>query len=224
MSNIKYIVSFDIGKKNFAFCISKIYMNKVNKLDKIIKKERYNKDGTPTEKFQKVIDKLYKCSKIEIMRNLDLTEGCDKKKYLDDKTYLNLIDVLDEYKNFWNKCDYILIEKQMSFRGKFNVMAMKLAQFVFSYFTIKYRDNKPIIDYPAYHKTQVLGANKSEVKQKPKRKKWAIKKSQEILDYIKDTKGLEEWNKYKKKDDVSDCMLMNITYVHLHFIDKLYYS
>ena len=222
MANIKYIVSFDIGKKNFAFCISKIYINKVNKLDKIIKKDRYNKDGTPTEKFKKVIDELYKCSKIEIMRNLDLTKNCDKKKYLDDRTYLNLIDVLDEYKNFWNKCNHILIEKQMSFRGKYNVMAMKLAQFVFSYFTIKYRDTKFIIDYPAYHKTQVLGANKSEVKQKPKRKKWAIKKSQEILDYTKDKKGLDEWNKYKKKDDVSDCMLMNITYIYLHFIDKLY--
>ena len=221
MSNFKYVVSFDIGKKNFAFCISKIYMTKVNKLDKVIRKERYNKDGTPTVKFQKVIDKLYKCSKIEIMRNLDLTEGCDKKKYLDDKTYLNLIDVLDEYKTFWNKCDFILIEKQMSFRGKFNVMAMKLAQFVFSYFTIKYRDTKPIIDYPAYHKTQVLGANKAEVKQKPKRKKWAIKKAEEIMNNC-DKKALEEWGKHKKKDDVSDCMLMNITYIHLHFIDNTY--
>ena len=222
MSNFKYIVSFDIGKKNFAFCISKIYLTKVNKLDKIIKKERYNKDGTPTQNFQKIIDKLYKCSKIVIMRNFDLTKDCNKKKYLDDKTYLNLIDVLEEYKSFWNKCDFILIEKQMSFRGKFNVMAMKLAQFVFSYFTIKYRDTKPIIDYPAYHKTQVLGAKKDEVKQKYKRKKWAINKSQEILNKTSDKKGLEEWNNYKKKDDISDCMLMNITFIYLHFIDNIY--
>ena len=98
MSNIRYVVSFDIGKKNFAFCISKIYLKKVEKLNKINKKERYNKDGTPTNIFQKEIDKLYKCSKIDIVRNLDLTKNCDKKKYLDDITYLNLIDVLDEYK------------------------------------------------------------------------------------------------------------------------------
>ena len=222
MSNIQYIVSFDIGKKNFAFCISKVYMKKIEKLPKMIKKERYNKDGTPTEKFSKVIERLYKCSKIELVKNLDLTEGCDKKKYLDDKTYLNLIDVLDEYKTFWNKCDHILIEKQMSFRGKFNVMAMKLAQFVFSYFTIHYKDTKTIVDYPAYHKTQVLGANKSEVKQKPKRKKWAIKKTQEILEFNKDTKGLEQINLNKKKDDVSDCMLMNITYIYLHYVDHVY--
>lgn len=222
MSSIKYIVSFDIGKKNFAFCISKIYTKKVDKLDKINKKERYNKDGTPTEKFSKVIDKLYKCSKIELVKNLDLTKNCDKKKYLDDKTYLNLIDVLDEYKTFWNKCEHILIEKQMSFRGKFNVMAMKLAQFVFSYFKINYRDTKTIVDYPAYHKTQVLGAKKDEVKQKPKRKKWAIQKTLDILEYNKDTKGLEQVNTNKKKDDVSDCILMNITYIYLHYIDNTY--
>ena len=222
MSNFRYIVSFDIGKKNFAFCISKVYIKKVEKLPKIVKKERYNKDGTPTEKFSKVIERLYKCSKIEMVKNLDLTEGCDKKKYLDDKTYLNLIDVLDEYKTFWKKCDHILIEKQMSFRGKFNVMAMKLAQFVFSYFTINYRDTKTIVDYPAYHKTQILGANKSEVKQKPKRKKWAINKTQEILAFNKDTKGLEQINLNKKKDDVSDCMLMNVTYIYLHYIDRMY--
>ena len=222
MANIKYIVSFDIGKKNFAFCISKVYMKKVEKLPKISKKERYNKDGTPKQKFSKVIEKLYKCSKIELVKNLDLTEGCDKKKYLDDKTYLNLIEVLDKYKTFWNKCDHILIEKQMSFRGKFNVMAMKLAQFVFSYFTIHYKDTKTIVDYPAYHKTQVLGAKKDEVKQKPKRKKWAVNKTQEILNFNKDTKGLEQINSNKKKDDVSDCMLMNITYIHLHYIDHLY--
>ena len=222
MSNFRYIVSFDIGKKNFAFCISKVYMKKVNKLNHVNKKERYNKDGTPTTIYDKVLNNLFKCSKVELVRNLDLTEGCDKKKYLDDKTYINLIDVLDQYKKYWDKCDHILIEKQMSFRGKFNVMAMKLAQFVFSYFKIKYRDTKPIIDYPAYHKTQVLGAKKDEVKQKPKRKKWAVNKTQEILKFNKDTKGLEDINSNKKKDDVSDCMLMNITYIYLHFIDRTY--
>ena len=222
MSNFRYIVSFDIGKKNFAFCVSKVYMTKVNKLNHVNKKERYNKDGTPTTIYNKVLNNLYKCSKVELVRNLDLTEGCDKKKYLDDKTYINLIDVLDEYKKYWDKCDHILIEKQMSFRGKFNVMAMKLAQFVFSYFKIKYREAKPIIDYPAYHKTQVLGAKKDEVKQKPKRKKWAVNKTQEILKFNKDTKGLEQINSNKKKDDVSDCMLMNITYIYLHFIDNTY--
>ena len=222
MSNIKYVVSFDIGKKNFAFCISKIYCKKVEKLKKIVKKDRYNKDGTPTESFQKELTKLYKCSKIDIVRNLDLTENCDKKKYLDDLTYLNLIDVLDEYKKYWDKCDHILIEKQMSFRGKFNVMAMKIAQFVFAYFKIHYRDTKPIIDYPAYHKTQVLGAKKDEVKQKPKRKKWAINKTRDILTMLKDENALIQFNANKKKDDVSDCMLMNVTYIYLHYIDHFY--
>ena len=32
------------------------------------------------------------------------------------------------------------------------------------------KKGKPIIDYPAYHKTVLLGAKKIDVKQKPKRK------------------------------------------------------
>ena len=216
------IVSFDIGKKNFAFCIDKVYTSRVNKIRYIPKKDRYEKDGTPKASFATELNKLYKSSTNVLMRNLDLTEDCDKAKYLDDKVYINLLNTLDEYKSEWDKCDHIIIEKQMAFRGKHNVMAVKLAQFVYSYFVIRYKGEKKIVDYPAYHKTQVLGANKTEVKLKPKRKKWAIAKSQEILEYKKDKVGIEEMSKYRKKDDVSDCMLMNITYIYLHFKDGMY--
>ena len=216
------VVSFDIGKKNFAFCIDKVYSSRLNKLNVIPKKDRYNKDGTAKPVFETELNKLYKCSSVVLMRNLDLTEGCDNSKYLDDKVYVNLLHTLDEYKKEWDKCDHILIEKQMAFRGKHNVMAVKLAQFVLSYFVIRYDGKKKIVDYPAYHKTQILGAKKVDVKLKPKRKKWAIVKSQEILEYKKDKVGLEEISKFKKKDDVSDCMLMNLTYLHLHFKDGMY--
>ena len=59
-----YLASFDIGKKNFAFVIEEVSITKVNKLNKIPKKERYNKDGTPTKPFEKELNKLYKCGKV----------------------------------------------------------------------------------------------------------------------------------------------------------------
>ena len=133
-----------------------------------------------------------------------------------------MLDVLDEYQQYWDKCEHIIIEKQMSFRGKYNVMAMKLGQFCFSYFKIKYRESKNIIDYPAYHKTQVLGAIKLDVKQKYKRKKWAIQKATEILELRKDTQNLKQIQDKKKQDDMSDCLLMTITYTYLKYIDNMY--
>ena len=195
-----YIVSFDIGKKNFAFVVEEISMTKVNKLKKIDKKSRYNKDGSPTKEFDKELKKLVKCGKIVLVKNLDLTQDCNPKVTLDDHTYMNMLDVLNEYKEYWDKCEHIVIEKQMSFRGKYNVMAMKLGQFCFSYFKIMYRETKNIVDYPAYHKTQVLGAIKTEVKQKYKRKKWAVAKATEILEFRKDKKHLERISQRTPRD------------------------
>ena len=214
-----HIASFDIGKKNFAFSIEKVYKSRINKLNKFPKKERYNPDGTSTQNFEKELKKLYKCSQTVLVKNHDLTDGCNPKLTLDPKTYLNMVKVLDEYTKHWDKCEHIIIEKQMAFRGKYNMMAIKLGMFCYSYFKIKYGDSKTIIEYPAYHKTQVLGAKKVDVKVKYKRKKWAVVRAKEIFDYRKDTVGLEGWGDKKKKDDVSDCALMNITYMYLKFVD-----
>ena len=215
-----HIASFDIGKKNFAFSIEKIYKSRINKLNKFPKKERYNIDGTSTSKFESELKKLYKCGKTVLVKNHDLTENCNSKLTLDPQTYLNMVEVLDKYKSYWDKCEHIIIEKQMAFRGKYNMMAIKLGMFCYSYFKIKYGGDKVIIEYPAYHKTQVLGAKKVDVKVKYKRKKWAVQRAKEIFDYRKDEVGLEGWAKKKKKDDVCDCALMNITYTYLKFIDK----
>ena len=214
-----HIVSFDIGKKNFAFSISKVYKSRINKLTKFPKKERYNVDGTTTPDFEKELKKLYKCSQTVLVRNYDLTNNCNSKLTLDPQTYLNMVEVLDKYSDYWKKCEHIIIEKQMAFRGKYNMMAIKLGMFCYSYFKIKFGNSKVIVEYPAYHKTQVLGAKKVDVKVKYKRKKWAVVRAKEIFDYRNDKIGLEGWNDKKKKDDVSDCELMNITYSYLKFVD-----
>ena len=97
-----------------------------------------------------------------LIENLDLTKDCDKKAYLDPKTFHNMNDNLDQYKEYWEQCDIFVIEKQMSFGKTHNTMALKLGQHCWSYFSIKYGRSIMIIEFPAFHKTQVLGAAKNE--------------------------------------------------------------
>ena len=153
------IASFDIGKKNFAFVIEEIEIEKIKQIENIHKTNRYNKDGTCTKDFLDLINKLYNCGSIKLICNLDLTYNCNSKKYLDSRTFINMTNELDKYREYWMNCSTFIIERQMGFRNKRNTMALKLGQHCYSYFSIFYQE-KNIIDYPAYHKTQVLGAPK----------------------------------------------------------------
>jgi len=226
------IAAFDIGKKNFAFVIEEIDAIEYSTLDNIPKKERYNKDGTITPAFKLIIDEVYKKGDIKLIRNIDLTGGCDASKYLDKRTYINMTDCLDKYKDYWDTCDVLLIEQQMDFgRKKSNPMANKLGHHCYSYFSINYRDNKKIIEYPAYHKTQVLGApkkfgkieklykNGKTTEINDNRKKWSVRKVSEILELRGDTESLEIISDKNKQDDMADCLLMIITHNYLSLLD-----
>ena len=48
----------------------------------------------------------------------------------------------------------------MSFGKQYNTMALKIAQHCWSYFAINYGTAKKIEEFPAYYKTQILGAAK----------------------------------------------------------------
>lgn len=216
--NTIYIASFDIGKKNFAFTIEKINLSLLNNIKNIPKDLRYDKNNIATPEFNQILDDLYKVGEVILVENLDLTYDCQKSKYLDPKIYINMYDKLEEYREYWDKCDVFIIEQQMSFgKNKYNTMALKLGQHCYSYFISYYRDSKQIIEYPAYLKTQTLGAPKKLTK--PQRKKWAVEK----LDYIS---NLRQCNKLlniktkKKKDDMADCLLMNISYCYLYHVDQ----
>ena len=115
----------------------------------------------------------------------------------------------------------------MSFGNKRNTMALKLGQHCYSYFCIKYRDFKDVLEFPSYHKTQVLQAPKKfgKIKKKYKNgktkmikdnhKKWSIRVAKEILELKSDEKHLDILDKMKKKDDASDCLLMIQAYMIL---------
>lgn len=183
------IVAFDIGKINFAFVI-------------------YSCDESSNK-----IEDFYENGKVVFYKNIDLTEGCKKSKYLDPKIYTNMYNELNKYVNYWNKCDVILIEQQMSFgRNRYNTMALKLGQHCYSYFVFKYFNQpKKIIEFPAYHKTQVLNAPKKLTK--PQRKKWSIDWAFHLLHRSSDYYYLHFFLEEKKKDDIADCLLMCVAYI-----------
>ena len=224
------IASFDIGMKNFSFCIEEYDVELIENIDY---NDRYHVDGTITDKFRPILDKICIQGEIKVLLNTDITQNCDTKKYLDNEVFFNLNDLLDEYENEWENVDTFIIEKQMSFGKQHNTMALKLGQHVFSYFSIHYGRSKQIIEFPAYHKTQVLGAPKEKkifkngkitykAIDKPKRKKWAITEAQKILEMRKDEYNLKLIKKSKKKDDLSDVIVQLQAYKVLFLLDKHY--
>src|SRR3989338_4147534 len=145
------ILSIDIGKKNFALCIEEFNKDELLQLKTVPKSQQYHSDGTPTEEMQDILDRICANGKIIFHENFDLTLNCDSKKKLDPESFHNMNDVLDTYSDYWDKCEIIVIEEQM----KTNQMAVKLGQHCYSYFTFKYGREKKIVEFPAYHKTQV---------------------------------------------------------------------
>ena len=209
------IASFDIGKKNFSFYVEE-YDEKLE-YEKIPNSKKYNADGTPTEQFEEILNKVYLNGEKILLENVDITEGCDPKAKLDPETFHNMTDVLDHYSEIWDKCSVFIVEKQMQFGRQINPMAIKLGQHCYSYFAFKYGRFKSILEFPAYHKTQVLGAAKIAGQKKtkagkisyktidkPKRKKWCIEKAKEILELRNDQESLGIIKATKKKDDLCD--------------------
>ena len=233
-----WLASFDIGKCCFAFYIEEISLNEFKKIKNIPKEKRYNIDGTCTSEFTKIIQNICKNGKRILLDNVDLTTNTDKTKYFNLNWCHNMINLLDKYIDYWDQVDYFIIEQQMSF----NTMALKLAQNCASYFLFKYGRFKKVIEFPAYYKTQVLGAPKVQKKLKSgklkygsadKPKKWSIQKAVEILNDRKDIETLDELmtitktKKIKKKkgiitdSDKTDCIVQLQAFKYLFYIDKM---
>lgn len=227
------IASIDIGKTNFAFYIEEVNVNNLQKLENIPLENRYNENGTLTDKMQELLKEVYKTSKTVLYKNENLTNNTDKSKYLDKNIFYNMIAHLDNYKSYFEKCDYILIELQL----KRNTMAMKLGQHCYSYFAIKYGREKKIIEFPSYYKTQILGAEKifdkkyknGKIKWKTmdqrNRKKWAVKKALEILEDRGEKSVVDEIKNVKrgkkKLDDICDNKLMIEAFKYLFFVENM---
>jgi hypothetical protein len=229
MSDVLWIASFDIGYRNLCFSIEEVSCDALRCIQPIPKDKRYNVDGTPTKAQQNVLERVYTNAKTIFFKNTDLTNKA--MKTLDPEVFHLLTDLLDKYVSYWDNCSYIVLEKQMSFRGVYNVSALKLGQHCYSYFALRYGRFKQVIEFPAYHKTQVLGAPKVRKKtkkisykamDKPTRKKWAIDEALSILGARNDFETMSQLESARKKDDIADCILQSVSAAYLIFVEKVY--
>ena len=110
-------------------------------------------------------------------------------------------------------------------------MAIKLGQHCYSYFTFKYGRFKTIVEYPAYHKTQILGAEKIKnvtkkgkitykAVKKPARKKWSVQKALDILEKRGDVDSILQIVNTSKKDDLSDVITQLQSFKYLAYVDQ----
>ena len=226
------IASIDIGKINFAFLIEEICIEDFNVIVNIPKNQRYNIDGTVNINFKNILNKVFLNGDTILYKNNNITDGCIKGKYIEQKLFHNMNNLLDTYIEYFNTCSIIIIEQQMSFGKKINTMALKLGQNCMSYFIFKYGMFKTIIEFPAYYKTQILGCskilktNKKGVSKyitvdKSKRKKWSIEESIKILTLRNDKITLDFLNSCKKKDDLADVLTQLQAFKYLFFIEKV---
>jgi len=239
LKNKTWFASFDVGKKNFAFCIEEFDHDFIkSNIPKLKLSDRYNENYTPSDTFNTHLNTLFSHGKILVLKNTDLTKNLeDPKKYYDSDLCHEMTELLDQYIDYWNNCSGFIIEQQMSFRGKINSMALKLGQHCFSYFAVNYKRFKTIIEFPSYHKTNVLGAERSlsytkKGKKKWKtlgdkeRKKWAVEKAKEILELRNDDTFLPLYQPQKRKkgvrkmklDDISDVIIQLQAYKYLNIV------
>lgn len=231
MSSHIRVASFDPGKKNFAFYVEEFNVDALDTLKQGYNPSdiQYNANGTPTDSYNDIIENVCTNGTNIIFKNTDLTSGCNNGKYFDTECLYNLTDLLDTHTHIWDTCHIFIIEKQMSFGKRHNTMALKIAQHCWSYFSFKYGRFKQIIEFPAYHKTQILGAIKIEKKlkkgktkfvsvDKPTRKKWSIQKATHILEKRKDTHTLHELCSSRKRDDLADVLCQLQAFKIMSFI------
>lgn len=121
--------------------------------------------------------------------------------------YKNLIAYMKTYDHFWEKVDVVLIEQQLN---RMNIQATKLACHLHAYFLHRH-PTKPIFEYPSIYKTKYTDFPLQSSTHK-QRKEYAI---QLVLGYYNENDPVVfHWiSSFKKKDDISDCILMANTFI-----------
>lgn len=216
------ILSIDIGTKNFAFWIDSFPSELLEQRIKLV----YNPNGTATVESKRLLENIAMAGKTILFSNENIATGEDSKVEVSTDTLCTLNDFLNSHKDTFATCEYIVVEKQMSFGKVRNTKAIRVAHHVQSYFIAMFGRFAKIISFPAYHKTQVLGAEKLKTVNtkgvvrykavdKPARKKWSVNIAEDVLLARRDWESIEKIGDLQKKDDVSDCLLQGIAFVAL---------
>jgi hypothetical protein len=205
-----WIFSVDPGSVNLSFSIEEYNKNDIKKIKKIENSYKYENE------YNTMLQQIYKSTNTIITRNANVTQNCNKSKYVDMQLFHNITHYLDSFEDYLDQVSYVVVEQQMSFGRKKNTLAVKIAQHIESYFIFKYGMFKDITEFPSYHKTNVLKAPKKI--DKPARKKWAIQKATEIWTIRNDTLHLNLLSSSKKKDDISDCLCMCLSFIYINLL------
>lgn len=190
------LVSIDIGMYNFSQYVEDFNPNTMFKLQKIYQKLPKSKQRKIGGKFypeiSDILDECFLSGKRIQTGVYDFTEE-PKHKY-DERIRNNLLNHLESFSWLWRTCDLFVIEEQYynpnkGKKGNFksspnnsdqagaNVGAIRMAEAVFIWFTIKY-PNKSVFYIPSKYKTQILGAPGN--MKKSERKKWSSIKAENI--------------------------------------------
>lgn len=201
------IVAFDMGTRNFAFCVEDIGDPSCIGTKC---KPTFDADGRATDEYQTYLEGVYKSGTLIECIKVDILEFCKTNSI--DNIYLGLTMILDKYAKLWDQVDVILIEQQMSYgKNKSNIQALRLSQHCMSYFYCLYANFKTVIEYSSTHKTRMLGCPLQERKTHKSRKQFSIKLANHILKN-RDDMFYNHYVQIGKQDDVADCILMIQSY------------
>jgi len=197
------IVSFDIGKKNFAQYVEDFSLHElINLRQEYLKipKEKRKKIRNPLgSESANILNKIYLGGKRIQTGVYDLRHDRSSNE-LDLKTRINILQHLERFFDLWETCNIIVIEQQYfkttgrsGKRGKgteANVDAIKIGELVLTWFLTTFMF-KEIRYFGSQFKTQILGAplglNDSQ------RKRWAKNKAEEIYVMRDDRDALSLW-------------------------------
>tara|TARA_Y100000389_G_scaffold157097_1_gene158151 strand:- start:8236 stop:8907 length:672 start_codon:yes stop_codon:yes gene_type:complete len=219
----------DMGIRNFAFWVDTYDRRELPNIAGT--GLHYQPNGEPTDATREIIERVAMIGKTVFFSNEDVATGDDTRTEVSSDTLCTISELLDSHVDIFSKCDYIVVERQMQFGKVRNPKAIRVAHHVQSYFLMMFGRLANIVDFPAYHKTQVLGAPKIKTTtkkgtvrykavDKPARKKWAVKIAEDVLLARCDSVAIEKIEDMKKKDDVSDCLIQGIAFVLLHLIGR----
>jgi len=189
------VASFDIGFRNFAFCVEEFAFQALSLQKDIV----YTAEGTLHP--PSLLHPLYQQGRV-VRLALEHFE-------LDGSAcFQPLTRLLDGYSDLWDTVDVFLVEAQIAFGRNANVKALRISQHVLSYFSVIYGPFKTVLEFSSTYKTRLLGCPLAKRKKKRDRKLFSVNLCHEILTMKNCPETLQTFLNLKKKDDVADCVLM----------------
>jgi len=155
-------------------------------------------------RFAMRIEKRYKNTLMPITTELQVASSF--KQFITDgdgnsRLYAEVTKFMDQYIEVINKCDFVIIERQM----KFNYKMVRLSQHLVTYFHFRLKNNymrTRVIEQDARVKTRSLGASSDMGKKQVK--EWAYAVALQLIQHRRDNLCIDFFNKLRTKTEKFD--------------------